>query len=1318
MADDIIQRLGFDAGSAIATINNLKSALDSLNTTLQTTAGQFKGWNSGASSAAKAFASMEKAAASLLTQFNALAKAQANLMAGGGPAPAANKGIQGQLAMIRNLTNAWGQMSNSVPAATRQAFAQGVAQAAQFANANKLSAQQILQAYTTMGQGVAGKVGQLGQMFQNLANMHASATTKMTQGTQGLTFSLKDMLVSFIKFRVVLAGITAIIGKFTAGIAQAAEYSRALGRIATVLPQEEVEFFGADTESKAKNIANIMENVKGELLEMSDLYGKSLGDVSEAYYLTLQNQVGDSAESLNVLNEAAKVGVATNTDLNTSVDTLTVALNGFKLGASSAGDVAGKLFKATEIGRFQFRDMADTMGRVNAIAESLGISLSEVLGPMATMTRQGVRFDTSVTQMRATISQLLKPTERLKEIFRDWGVEDVQQAIGKFGGLHPMLMALEDVLRGNSSAMAEAFTNLRAFTGVMSTLGRNAEQTAEDIAKINAAGQEVADAVYATVAKTQGQKLAETWNQVSNSFVRLGDKLLPIVNLMASFAAFVARVVAALGPTGLAGALGVTLVLMKANIVAVFTWAKSFVAVQLALSAMMKYFPLIAAFLLGWKLGEIISGWIDGLRGFSREADKLHLDLLKKEQEYTDWAIKNAAKRYEAVSQEVKGMKNTLISYLSEANKIHNQITDDVMQANSIMVDSLKDQLEGILDDQEKLVTKLRDTAENGGKAMLDAQKDYTKASQTLSDKEFGFKIDGYDNVRKANAEMQRSQQMMSVALSKFRAAKLPADIEAAKEELAAAARYAESATSSAGTEAKNRGVLATARRNELQIAKALVDMEARRIQLIQQEAATAQAIYAKEQERLNKMKEAVKDILEGYTMFTGEGKDKKPKSEAQVMADTAKAEEAWGKLLASMSADKAADPMQLLGLADLRQKLDAAAGKLPALKAQVTFEYKEQFQQITTAFRLLPKEIKIQFTDGQGNNLIDIMNPLTDIMSKLADQSGEFDELKDSVAQFDGALQGVKSTISGRLDPFKEMVPNQNILNKPTTNLNELSQAYNRFIQSTQALKTVDPSNVEGFSQALSTAQSDHRELLAQMEKHPIQTLIGAVDTNAIAQMGNALKAIRQEYYGSIKNADPLLLGAVQRSQAIADNMLKIAGAFQIDLPTENLKTLAGAWQAAAEAAPTINTNAEGTNTAMAGIATNSERAASAYERMQQASSNIRAPRVSLDEEAKGGLMRLAAGGSVFKPHGTDTIPAMLTRGEFVVNAAATRRFYSQLVAMNAGVKPVYRQDGGAVTNVGDINVSVNGSSSTRQTAREIATALRREVRRGTSKL
>jgi hypothetical protein len=109
----------------------------------------------------------------------------------------------------------------------------------------------------------------------------------------------------------------------------------------------------------------------------------------------------------------------------------------------------------------------------------------------------------------------------------------------------------------------------------------------------------------------------------------------------------------------------------------------------------------------------------------------------------------------------------------------------------------------------------------------------------------------------------------------------------------------------------------------------------------------------------------------------------------------------------------------------------------------------------------------------------------------------------------------------------------------------------------------------------------------------------------------------------------------------------------------------------------------------------------------------------------ASQGAITAASGGKAWeyhsvggRPRGTDVIPAYLTAHERIINAESSRRFASQITAINAGMRPIYRNEGGHVTNVGDINVNVSGGESSHQTARSIATALRRELRRGTTTL
>jgi hypothetical protein len=158
-----------------------------------------------------------------------------------------------------------------------------------------------------------------------------------------------------------------------------------------------------------------------------------------------------------------------------------------------------------------------------------------------------------------------------------------------------------------------------------------------------------------------------------------------------------------------------------------------------------------------------------------------------------------------------------------------------------------------------------------------------------------------------------------------------------------------------------------------------------------------------------------------------------------------------------------------------------------------------------------------------------------------------------------------------------------------------------------------------------------------------------------------------------------------------------------------QGLQTGATALQSAAGASGTIASSANTAATAL-------ERGAQAWIRASQA--QFQAQGGGAQGLATGGLVRYYADGG-FTPRGTDTIPAMLSPGEFVVNAAATRKFYAQLVAINSGRQPIYRAEGGSTTTqnftFGDINL-VNERS--KNTGRAVADQLRRELRRTTSKL
>ena len=75
-----------------------------------------------------------------------------------------------------------------------------------------------------------------------------------------------------------------------------------------------------------------------------------------------------------------------------------------------------------------------------------------------------------------------------------------------------------------------------------------------------------------------------------------------------------------------------------------------------------------------------------------------------------------------------------------------------------------------------------------------------------------------------------------------------------------------------------------------------------------------------------------------------------------------------------------------------------------------------------------------------------------------------------------------------------------------------------------------------------------------------------------------------------------------------------------------------------------------------------------------------------------------------------------MLEPGEFVMRRSATRQYFPLLNALNSGFTPSGASGGlSSVTTVGDITVNLQGGKPSDTSAREIAQAIRREIRRGT---
>ncbi len=1218
---DIIQRLGFDAGTAISTITSLKTALDGLNKSLSGAAGGVKKFN-GAGGLSKSYSG---ATNQINKCNNALQRMRQN----------ANRG---QGALIQPVSSAAAQSITATGNAVEKA---------------------------------SNKTKEFTISWQTLARV---VSTRLTLGAFNMFVSaLRDGTKAAIDFGIRLAEIGTIAGKGT-------------------------------------NLGGI----RKELISISKETGAGLSDVAEGYYQTLSNQVGNATESLQVFRAAGKLAVATNSSLENSVNLTTAALNGWNKDASQAGAVTGKLFKTIELGRLRVGDLANTLGAVGPIASQMGVSLEETLASLANMTVKGTRATKSITQLRAIMTQMLKPTDALKTLMQDeWGVDNAEQAIKMFGGMNNMLAELDKLSGGASDSMAEFFSNVRALSGVFAQTG-DMNKTLGTIKEIDAAGEELLDWAAQLVLDTPAKRAELAFNDLKISLQETGTALIPFVTngakaigLMADNMKFLAAATATFAAVAVVSKIMTMVsalnVLQKAALVTR--------ASMVALSAV----GLGAAFLAGYAIGEGIN-WL--LNANERMVE--HVRLLK------EVADANAATTNKSISkaleEQVKGwdkLEGKAIKYFAALQKGYRATEKLVKEAADASQEFGKARFDSLIKNQQALVDGLSKAEAKAAQVSKAAHKDIVNQKTTLDQKRFDWQVGKLNDISKAEAQGRRASELINKGTRLARGAKSPEQLERAKELIELGQQQAEQAESSAssiqheGTQVRS---VTSARQKQVQAMNALIGVSKREQALSRKAASTANANLKAQEKRLEDMKRLTANILKGSTVFDKKGARKSTK---EIASDGVKAQKSWGELLDMFGREDQLKNLQLsdlLGLGKLGQQLNAEGSKLPDVKVKLDSDYAGFINQLQAAADSIPVEIKV-FLKLQGEAVLDTDTP-ADISKKFARAGESVETLKRKLVDSKKAYVTLEKSVES-LEAPREYELSEGAPGKMRNYVTELAKVKAEL----KAIKELDFDPGSGAAAQVDALHLRVSKLLALQKEIGPKKGGNELGWNFTSQAAEVEKlafalALMNEDIQKAKKADlgGQETGEIQRNaQRFSEILNKFTGDKKIEFKVD---------QAGLEEATTKTTAIKTTAETMQATAFVNSMTQAQIIMNQIATTAASMPSPSGDggtvqTSAHGGLIKYLSGGG-FAPKGTDTVPAMLTPGEFVVNAKSSKQFYSQLVAMNAGIKPTYRAEGGAVTNnnIGDINVSVNGGPSTNQSARDIATALRREMRRNTLSL
>lgn len=130
--------------------------------------------------------------------------------------------------------------------------------------------------------------------------------------------------------------------------------------------------------------------VRTGILDMASQVGDSAMDLSNAMYVIGSAGITQANDSLTVLRAVAEGAKAEGSDLATVANAATSAMADYHLGANDAALVTSRLITAVSMGKTTFQDLTGAMHSVLPVASAAHISMSDILGDLASMTEHGI----------------------------------------------------------------------------------------------------------------------------------------------------------------------------------------------------------------------------------------------------------------------------------------------------------------------------------------------------------------------------------------------------------------------------------------------------------------------------------------------------------------------------------------------------------------------------------------------------------------------------------------------------------------------------------------------------------------------------------------------------------------------------------------------------------------------------------------------------------------------------------------------------------------------------------------------------------------
>lgn len=270
--------------------------------------------------------------------------------------------------------------------------------------------------------------------------------------------------------------------------------------------------------------------LSAEILAIGSTSRAGPQSVAEAYY-DVVGGVSDANSHIAILNASIATAEAGNAALAGTTSALISVMNGYSFSADKATYASDVMTQIVGKGVGSMEELAGALPSVSGLAASMGIEFDDLGAAMALVTTKGNSFSEAGTQLRAMMTALLNPNEKMKKGLAELGFESGQAAVDALGltGAYKALMGTQTASTGGFAAMTGS---VEALNGAIALTGDGSEEFLNNFTD----GLDGATEAAREIQNSSPAAMFDLLNsKVSALVITIGDAFIPILTQIVDF---------------------------------------------------------------------------------------------------------------------------------------------------------------------------------------------------------------------------------------------------------------------------------------------------------------------------------------------------------------------------------------------------------------------------------------------------------------------------------------------------------------------------------------------------------------------------------------------------------------------------------------------------------------------------------------------------------------------------------------------------------------------------------------------------------------